>query len=83
MSRHKTGSFYVKVAKENGLRVENGRGDHVKVYGGAGRGYMVVPQHRELADGTECAIKKWFKALGILLALASPVICVVAGLAGW
>jgi predicted RNA binding protein YcfA (HicA-like mRNA interferase family) len=58
----------VKEARRHGLRVENGRGDHVKVYSDDGR-MMVVPMHRELATGTEHTIRKWFKALGILLIL--------------
>lgn len=73
----RSGSYYVKEAKKHGLKVEAGRGDHYKVYGGAGRGYMVIPAHRELKTGTECCIKKWFKALGILLALALAVIVMV------
>ena len=77
MSKHNSGSYYVKCAEKAGLRVEQGKGDHVKIYGDCDRGYMVVPQHRELATGTECAIRKWFRALGVLvtLALLAWVIC--------
>lgn len=67
MARQHSGEYYVKEAKRHGLRVENGRGDHVKVYGGDSM--VVVPMHRELATGTECVIRKWFKMLGILLVL--------------
>ena len=69
MSKHNPGSYYVNLAKKNGLRVEPGRGDHYKVFGSADRGYMTIPLHRELADGTECAIRKFFKTLGIVLAV--------------
>ena len=77
MSKTHTGAYYIKEATQHGLRVENGRGDHVKVYGPEGRGFMVVPLHRELAKGTECSIKKWFKALGILFVLAIGAIYLV------
>jgi predicted RNA binding protein YcfA (HicA-like mRNA interferase family) len=70
MATH-SGQDYVKAAKKNGLQVEMGKGDHCKVYAPADRGYMTIPLHKELARGTDCAIKKWFKALGILLALGS------------
>lgn len=65
----KSGQYYVKEAMKHGLKVANGKGDHVKIYGPASRGYMVIPLKRELANGTECCIKKWFRALGILLML--------------
>jgi len=79
MGKHNSGSYYVKAAEQHGLRVENGRGDHAKIYGTAGRGYMVVPLHRELHTGTECAIRKWFKALGILLALGGWLYLMLGG----
>ncbi len=43
--------------------------DHFKVFGPVDRGYMTIPLHRELATGTECAIRKFFKSLGIVLAI--------------
>ncbi len=61
-----SGAYYANLAAKNGLTVRRGKGDHVNIYGPAGRGYMTVPMHKELATGTNCAIKKWFKALGIL-----------------
>lgn len=67
MSKHNSGSHYVKVAEKHGLRVENGKGDHAKIIAPAGRGYMIVPLHKELSNGTEFAIKKWFRLLGIIL----------------
>lgn len=64
--------YYEKVALDNGLRVENGKGSHKKIYGPAGRGIMVLPKG-ELDKGTERNIQKWFKALGILI----PVLCII------
>ena len=73
----KSGMYYKKLAEKNGLVVKNGRGYHVRIYGAAGRGYMMIPMHKELATGTENVIKKWFKALGILVVLLSPLVCLV------
>ena len=69
----KSGEYYVREARKAGLTVKHGRGDHVKVYGPAGRGFTVIPMHRELANGTEHVIIKFFKALGILLII--PALC--------
>lgn len=69
MSKHKSGAFYVELARKNGLRTAPGRGDHYKVFGPADRGYMTIPMHRELATGTECAIRRFFKTLGIVLSV--------------
>jgi predicted RNA binding protein YcfA (HicA-like mRNA interferase family) len=69
MSKHNSGTYYVKQAKKNGLEVTNGKGDHAKIFAPAGRGYMIVPLHRELSDGTEYVIRKWFRTLGIILTL--------------
>jgi hypothetical protein len=80
MGKHNSGSYYVKVAESNGLTIKPGKGDHVNIYAPAGRGYMTVPLKRELATGTECAVKKWFKALGILLTLVTMVLAVVVNL---
>jgi hypothetical protein len=82
MATH-SGQDYVKAAKKNGLTVEMGKGDHCKVIAPAGRGYMVVPLHKELARGTDCAIKKWFKTLGILLVLGSAACLVLSYLSGF
>jgi hypothetical protein len=68
MSKQHSGNYYVKEAEKNGLRVEMGKGDHCKIYGNVDRGYMVVPLHRELATGTECAIRKWLLRMGVVLA---------------
>ncbi len=73
MSPNCDGKAYIKAAKKNGLRVERGRGDHVKIYGPAGRGYMIIPD-RKVGKGLACEISKWFKLLGILVVLALGVI---------
>lgn len=65
-SKHKSGMYYVNLASKNGLDVQMGKGDHAKISGPAGRGYMIVPLKRELCNGTEYAIRRWFKLLGIL-----------------
>ena len=80
MGRHNSGSYYVKQAEAHGLTVKSGKGDHCNIYAPAGRGYMTVPLKRELATGTECAILKWFKALGILLTLAAAILAVIVNL---
>ncbi len=67
MGKHHSGYDYVKAAQKAGLRVEMGRGDHCKVYGPTGQGFETIPLHRELSNGTEHAIAKWFKAIGIVL----------------
>lgn len=69
MSKHHNGEYYAREAERHGLRVEHGKGSHIKIYGDADRGYIIVPKHRELANGTEYAIKKWFIKLGIVVTL--------------
>lgn len=71
MSKHNSGEYYVKLAQKHGLETKNGKGDHAKILAPAGRGYMIVPLHKELSNGTECAIKKWFRLLGILAVIAT------------
>ncbi len=72
MGKHHGGSYYIGLAERNDLRVVNGKGDHYKIYGeiDGEKTMMVVPVHRELADGTECTIRKWFMRLGILVVLS-------------
>ena len=77
MSKHNSGSHYVKVAEKHGLRVENGKGDHAKIIAPAGRGYMIVPLHKELSNGTEFAIKRWFKLLGIILTVVMMITLII------
>lgn len=67
MSKHNSGEYYVKKAQHAGLEIKRAKGDHAKVIAPAGRGYMIIPLHRELSSGTEYSIKKWFKMLGIIM----------------
>ncbi len=67
----KSGEYYVKLARKHGLTVENGKGSHAKIIAPEGRGYMIVPLHRELGKGLECVVIKWFKAVGILAVLVA------------
>lgn len=62
----RTGIYYVQQARRGGCRVENGKGDHYKVYPPNGGRPMVVPLNLK-GNGTEWAIIKWLKALGILI----------------
>ena len=62
--KHMQGRHLIKQAKKAGLRVENGKGDHVKIYGDAGRGYTVVPS-RDIGKGLACSIVKWLIAAGV------------------
>jgi len=66
-----SGEYYVEIAEKNGLRVRNGKGDHVIIYGKEGRGYQTIPLHRELSPGVEHAVVKWFIRLGIVLSIAA------------
>jgi hypothetical protein len=77
MAKHNSGDFYIKEAKKAGLQIYNGRGDHVKIVAPAGRGYMIIPMKRELSNGTEYAIRKWFKTLGIILSLIVAFIMII------
>ena len=63
------GKEWIKLAKKNGLQVESGKGDHVKIIAPEGRGFMVIPLNREIHTGLNHAIAKWFKALGIITSL--------------
>ena len=73
-----SGYYFEKEAKKHGLKVRRGKGSHVIVEGPEGRGYMTFPLKRELGIGLSCKIKKWFKALGILLLFALPTCACLA-----
>lgn len=75
--KNRSGEYYVNEAEKAGLRTRHGRGDHVIIYGKAGRGYQVVPLHRELSPGVERAIIKWFARLGIIISVVLLLIHVV------
>jgi hypothetical protein len=65
-----SGIYFVNAAEKAGFEVTypNG-GDHVKVEAPAGRGYIIIPLKREVADGTRCHIRKFFKALGVIVCI--------------
>lgn len=63
-SEYLDGRYLVKEAEKAGLKVEKGKGDHAKVYGNAGRGYMIVPT-RNIGKGLACSIIKWMIAAGV------------------
>lgn len=69
------GTYYIKQAEKNGLKVCNGKGDHVKVYAPNGS-MMVVPKNLH-GNGTEHSIIRWFKALGILVIFVIAIICYI------
>ncbi len=58
------GKYLAKKAKKKGLRVKNGRGDHVIIYAPVGRGFIIIPD-RKLGKGLACAIIKWLLAAGV------------------
>jgi predicted RNA binding protein YcfA (HicA-like mRNA interferase family) len=66
--KHRDGNYLIKEAKKAGLRVENGKGDHVKIYAPEGRGYMVVPS-RQMGTGLAASVVKWLIAAGVTLAI--------------
>jgi len=77
MSKHNSGDYYVNKARKSGLSIEYSKGSHAKILGPAGRGYMIVPMHKVLSNGTEYAIKKWFRTLGIILCLMIGIATII------
>lgn len=63
-SKQMDGRYLIKQAEKAGLKVEYGRGDHVKVYGKEGRGYEIIP-NRDIGRGLACKIIKWLIAAGV------------------
>jgi hypothetical protein len=76
--KHHSGMEYVKAAQKNGLPIEMGKGDHCKIFAPAGRGLMVVPLQKELSNGVECKVAKWFKSLGIVLTVIGVIVYIVS-----
>jgi len=72
-----SGKHYIDAARDAGLRVTNGHGDHYKVYGPVDRGYMIIPAHAELGKGLECKVIKWLLKCGVVLAFASAVLAAI------
>lgn len=81
MAKHNGGKHYIDLANQNKLPVVAGKGDHMKIYSPDRSKMMVVPMHKELATGTEHAIRRWFRLLGIIciLAILLILILLVAG----
>lgn len=68
----KSGSYYIKQAEKNGLKVCNGS-KHIKVY--APDGSMMTIPYNLKGNGTEFSIRKWFMKLGILVVLVLAIVC--------
>ena len=83
MSNQHSGYFWIKVGEKNDLPVKYG-GKHALVYGPAGRGYQSIPMHNTLSKGVECAIRKWYKQLGIIIVILGLVLAkiILPALAG-
>lgn len=64
-----TSSYYIAKAVKGGCIAKFGRGDHIKIYPPQGGRPMIIPQNLK-GDGTEHAIIKWLRNLGILVMLA-------------
>ncbi len=77
MSKTHSGSFWLNTAQSNGLETRMGKGDHAIIKGPNGRGYIVVPLKKELGKGLDCAIRSWFKALGILISIGLVIAAVL------
>lgn len=73
--KHHSGMEYVKAAEKAGLEIKMGKGDHCIVKAPVGRGYEVIPLHKELSNGVECKLAKWFKAAGIVVCIIAVVAC--------
>jgi hypothetical protein len=76
MSKTHSGFFWIKVGEKNNLPVKYG-GKHAKVYGPADRGYQAIPLHNTLSKGVECAIRKWYKQLGIIIVIVAVALVIV------
>lgn len=66
------GNYLLKCARKANLEVVPGKGDHMKVIGGPGRGYQIIPA-RPIGRGLACSIVKWLIAAGV----AVGVICLI------
>ena len=81
---HKPGKYYLKAAVNQGNCTSRpANGDHVLVipppqYKSVKP--MTMPMHRELANGTECAILKWLLMIGVTLpAIVCAISCWLMG----
>lgn len=62
------GEYYIRTAEKQGCRTAWGKGDHCKVYAPDNSSMISIPYNLK-GNGTECAIIKWFKKVGLLLVL--------------
>lgn len=69
MAKESDGIHYAKLAEKGGCRVKFGKGDHIKVYPPGGGRPMIMPRNLK-GNGTEYAIIKWLRALGIMVSIA-------------
>jgi hypothetical protein len=66
----KSSDFYLAKAREAKLNVRQGKGDHFIIEAPVGRGYIVVPKRKDLATGTEHAIRKWLIRAGVVFVIS-------------
>lgn len=72
------GDIYIKSAEKAGCRIVQGNGDHVKVYPPCGGRPMVIPRDLK-GNGTEYAIIKFLRALGITISIIIAVAWFITG----
>ena len=70
------GKYYIDAAEKGGCRTEWGRGDHCKIYPPNGGRPMICPANLK-GNGTEYAIVKFLKAIGIVVALMIGIVTVL------
>lgn len=82
MTKHHSGSDYTRAAPKSPKfdHMRTGKGDHIVVYADDGSN-CAVPMHRELATGTECFIRKWFREHLNLVLAGLVAFLLIAGLA--
>ena len=66
------GKDLIDAAKKGGCRIEFGKGDHVKMFPPNGGRPMICPVNLK-GNGTEYAIVKWLRALGILVTIGTII----------
>ena len=73
-------SHYVKIAQNSGkIKVVEGS-KHIKLYGedsSGNKSMMTVPRNLK-GDGTECAIIKWLKRMGVILGIIGFLLLIIA-----
>jgi len=76
-SGHYSGGHYINQAAKHGCEVKPGKGDHMKIWSPDHKSLLVVPVHRSLATGTECAIKSWFRRFLIPILIFVGVVAII------